>query len=136
MPSDLYDETLPSEPPFMWIESTREFVLGEEDSVFVMAFGAYNAKGLIGPELGGVAVVHHEQKFVIATKTVPHSIKSRKTEFLGTCTLLEDGLNLEKDAFELRRDLCSLLRCRGYDLRIKLPEEPLHNDETAHYKSM
>lgn len=70
-----YDESLASMPPFMWVE--RHERVGD---LGVIAFGAYNIFGLIGTEKGGVAIVHEDKKFVIATKDFPHDPAARAEE--------------------------------------------------------
>ena len=74
-----YNENLPSQKPFMWIE--QETAIPDTKAcrdIGVLSFGAYNAMGLIGTEKGGVAVVHRGPNFVIATRDVPHDAVARQ----------------------------------------------------------
>lgn len=62
-----YDERLPSLKPFMFVETHAR-----RGSVGVIAFGAYDAYGLIGTEKGGVAIViEPPAAAVLATKAIP-----------------------------------------------------------------
>jgi len=72
-----YDDRLPSMHPFMWVENHQ--ILGD---LGVIAFGAYNAFGLIGSEKGGVAVVLEKpSRSVLATKDIPWNPSQRAAEF-------------------------------------------------------
>jgi len=63
-------------PPFMFVEiHARKGRLG------LIAFGAYNAMGLIGPEKGGVALVDEQAHEVLGTRDVPYSRKNRELLF-------------------------------------------------------
>ena len=92
-----YNESLPSQKPFMWVE--QETWLDDTTAtrdVGVLSFGAYNAMGLIGSEKGGVAVVHRDPHFVIATRDVPHNpvarvgLHAEVVAVLKTATMPED----------------------------------------------
>lgn len=72
-----YDDGLPSLPPFMFVEAHE--TLGD---LGVIAFGAYNAMGLIGSEKGGVALVLEKpRKAVLATMDIPWDPAKRAVEF-------------------------------------------------------
>lgn len=72
-----YDDSLPSMPPFMFVEAHE--TLGD---LGVIAFGAYNAMGLIGSEKGGVALVLEKpNKAVLATMDIPWNPAKRAVEF-------------------------------------------------------
>lgn len=83
-----YNDTLSSMPPFMWIEShDRVGDLG------VLAFGAYNAMGLIGPEGGGVAIVFEVgQRDVIAVKTIPYKPGERNEAARAVIEFIYDNI--------------------------------------------
>jgi hypothetical protein len=82
-------------------------------SIAVLAFGAYNAFGLIGPEKGGVAVVHERGKrFVIATVDIPYSINKRAKEANDVAFVLEP---IQDDPSAI----VDVLKKRGYDVRFK-----------------
>lgn len=88
-----YNEYLPSQKPFMWIEEETHVPDSKVvRDIWVLSFGAYNAMGLIGPEKGGVAVVHKDPNFVIATWDVPynptarHELHKRVVDTLTTVT--------------------------------------------------
>lgn len=69
-----YNETLPSRKPFMFMERYKT-----RGPVGVIAFGAYNAMGLIGSEKGGVAIVMEPpMAAVIATKDIPWKPTKRR----------------------------------------------------------
>lgn len=67
-----YNESLPSYRPFMWVD--KEETVGDYK---VLSFGAYNAYGLIGPELAGVAIVNTKKKNIVAVKTIPYNPEKR-----------------------------------------------------------
>jgi len=72
-----YDSDLPSLPPFMFVENHQTY-----GDLGVIAFGAYNAMGLIGSEKGGVAIVLEKpRKAVLATKDFPWRPDLRAEEF-------------------------------------------------------
>ncbi len=105
-----YNESFPCKPPFMWVEQeTAVPKTAVCDNVAVLSFGAYNAMGLIGTEKGGVAIVHNEPNFVIATKDIPYKPDlraeehARIVEFLRFCP--------SRDALILG------IKARGYDSR-------------------
>ncbi len=76
-----YDATLPSKEPFMWIEAEVNLPNSSGKTLRAISFGAYNAMGLIGPEMGGVAIVcEDEPKGVIAVKTIPYDAEARTKE--------------------------------------------------------
>ena len=80
-----YDDRLPSMLPFMFVESHQ--TLGD---LGVIAFGAYNAMGLIGSEKGGVAVVLEKpNKSVLATKDIPWDPPARAREFNKIVELIQ-----------------------------------------------
>jgi hypothetical protein len=116
-----YDLTLPSMPPFMYVEGHKK--LGD---LGVIAFGAYNAMGLIGTEGGGVAIVVEEpDRFVLATKTIPWDPPARAAEATEVADII-DGMMREgqrgrqKVRFfpaDLRDELVSMLQERGYGVR-------------------
>ena len=63
-------------PPFQYVEEyARQGRLG------LIAFGAYNAFGLIGPEQGGVALVDEKARQVLGTVTIPYSREARGAMF-------------------------------------------------------
>ncbi len=112
----MYDTTLPSDGQFMYIESKREITFCGDGELRVIAFGAYNAFGLIGPEMGGVAVIDIRRRSVVARKTVAHSSAKRDCEFTGTVKLLEDYLKEFEptDDITVLANVQTMLRCRGY----------------------
>ena len=68
-----YNMELPSSPPFMYVERHEK-----RDRLGIIAYGAYNAMGLIGPEKGGVALVlEPPDAAVVATRDVPYDPKER-----------------------------------------------------------
>lgn len=67
-----YDENCPSMHPFEWVE--RHEVVG---NLGILAFGAYNACGLIGTEKGGIALVLEDPPQVLATCDIPWDIPHR-----------------------------------------------------------
>lgn len=119
MGSDLgYDMELPSKPPFMWIESERAFNTDNGEEVRVIAFGAFNAKGLIGPEKGGVAVVNETRKAVIATKDIPYDPAQRAVEVTGLIGLVEHFMNTGPKVNVSPDELMHFVRCRQYVTRV------------------
>lgn len=91
-----YDMTLANMKPFMYVESYE--TCGD---IGVIAFGAYNAMGLIGTEKGGVALVlERPHKGVLATKDVPWNPEERKAladRLLKATTLVEVIENAEAE---------------------------------------
>jgi len=80
-----YDDRLPSMPPFMFVENHQVF-----GDLGIIAFGAYNAMGLIGSEKGGVAVVLEKPtKTVLATKDIPWDPPARAKEFTKIAELIQ-----------------------------------------------
>lgn len=80
-----YDDRLPSMPPFMFVENHQVF-----GDLGLIAFGAYNAMGLIGSEKGGVAVVlERPSKSVLATKDFPWNPSARAKEFNRLADLIK-----------------------------------------------
>lgn len=78
----MYDVTKPSYSPFQWVESEYVFKIPTLPGLKLMAYGAYNAMGLIGPEMGGLAmVVDGDRKFCVAKKYIPYSMKKRNKAF-------------------------------------------------------
>lgn len=100
-----YDDTLPNEKPFMYVESHKP--CENASNVGIIAFGAYNAMGLIGSEMGGVAIVCEKPKQVIATLAVPWSPSGRKAvaDQLVVAVSDEEVLNIAQvQQFEFRFD--------------------------------
>ena len=63
----------------MWIEEETWLPdTGTKRDVGVLSYGAYNALGLIGSTMGGVAIVHRDPNFVIGTKVVPYDPNRRR----------------------------------------------------------
>lgn len=118
MPGPGYDDRLKSMPPFMWVEAYER--IGD---LAILAYGAYNAFGLIGPEKGGVAVVTEApEKNVIATKDIPYDQAARAREFRQIVKLLGPTAldwSPEKDipARILVERLGRILRDRHYQTR-------------------
>lgn len=114
-----YNMNLPNKKPFMWIEHEEVIKLTEDDAIRVIAFGAYNAMGIIGTEKGGVAIVHDDPNFVIATKDIPWSMLKRKIEFEAVVKLLRELLDdrPEHGGVGSRRALVSACTVRDYDVR-------------------
>lgn len=82
-----YNQNLRSMPPFMWVERYER-----NGPYAVLAFGAYNVFGLIGPEKGGVALVIEEpNKAVIATTDIPYNPRERAKEFEKVASLLAES---------------------------------------------
>lgn len=67
-----YDDTLPSKKPFMFVESHDR-----RNNIGIIAFGAFNAMGLIGSEKGGVALVSEDPPSVLATLDIPWKPEER-----------------------------------------------------------
>lgn len=112
-----YDERLPSMKPFEWVEHYRR--IGD---LAVLAYGAYNAFGLIGPEKGGVAVVLEEpQKSVLATKDLPYDPLSRAQEWKRIVGMLSSPKEWSPRGRVVPRyqipDLMAELRRLGYEIR-------------------
>ena len=87
-----YNENLPSQKPFMWIE--LETWLPNTDvceNIGVLAYGAYNALGLIGSEKGGVGIVHRDPNYVIGTHDVPHNAEVRAKLHATVVEILESS---------------------------------------------
>jgi len=103
-----YNQSLPSKLPFMWIEHEQAFEFKTAGRIRIIAFGAYNALGLIGPEKGGVAVVHEDPNFVIATKDFPYDPAGRLREYSKLVLALQETDDLPASA------IVSLLRARDY----------------------
>lgn len=108
-----YNLALKSYPPFMYIEFEKEM----PGFLMVLCYGAYNARGLIGPEMGGVAIVcdHPDDRFTIATKDFPYSPAERRecADRLGKAEsakalllqALEDGFDFRNDPEIIRQQL-------------------------------
>jgi hypothetical protein len=110
-----YDDTLHSMPPFMWIE--RHETLGD---LGVIAFGAYNAMGLIGSEKGGVAVVLEKpHKAVIATKDIPWDPARRSREFDKVIQMMREyGASVKRSIPESQKPaFAEWLQSEGYGVR-------------------
>lgn len=109
-----YDLDLPSLPPFMYVERhTRIGDLG------VIAFGAYNAMGLIGTEKGGVAVVLEDPPSVIATKDIPWDPVGRLAEAREIEAFIRSRAGGKDRPIpqDRREDFLYGLRDRGYGVR-------------------
>lgn len=110
-----YDDTLHSIPPFMWIE--RHETLGD---LGVIAFGAYNAMGLIGSEKGGVAVVQEKpHKSVIATKDIPWNPSKRNEEFNKIIQMMREyGASVKRSIPASQKpEFAEWLASEGYGVR-------------------
>lgn len=108
-----YNTTLPSKKPFMYIEREEVFESETMGKIGILAHGAYNALGLIGTEMGGVAFVHEDPNFTIATKLIPHDELRRDLEFTRVSKVLADNLAWSPS------NLVTYLRGAGYDVRFK-----------------
>lgn len=100
-----YNTGRPSLRPFEYVESRNVFAghaPGKPEKpgkLALIAFGAYNAMGLIGPEKGGVALVMEAPKrAVMATKTIAYSMQKRSAETARLCKLANDSLETNKAA--------------------------------------
>jgi hypothetical protein len=106
------DYTLPSKPPFMYIE--EEAPIRTKNAILrVMSFGAYNAMGLIGTEKGGVGVALEGDegvKCVVATKDIPWDMPKRASELKEAALFIR---SIAKDP----EKLIPGLEERGYDIR-------------------
>jgi hypothetical protein len=72
-----YDDRLPSKGQFTFVERYETF-----GDLGVIAYGAYNAFGLIGPEKGGIAItLEKPNKAVVATKDFPYRPDQRAKAF-------------------------------------------------------
>lgn len=87
-----YNPNRPSMAPFAFVESKNVFeghAPGKPEKpgkLALIAFGAYNAMGLIGPEMGGVALVMEAPKrAVMATKTIAYSMQKRSAATAAIC---------------------------------------------------
>lgn len=110
-----YDDRLPSMPPFMFVEKHQ--VYGD---LGVIAFGAYNAFGLIGSEKGGVAVVLEKpSKAVLATKDIPWDPSARSIEFNRIVELIQKYGGTKKKAIPSGRKSAFVdeLVSEGYGVR-------------------
>jgi hypothetical protein len=85
-------------PPFQFVEAyARKGKFG------LIAFGAYNAFGLIGPEQGGVALVAEKpRKQVIGTLTIPYSRKKRLAMFKQIFSEINWPWGAKNAGFEMR----------------------------------
>ena len=88
----MYDQSKPSYLPFQWVELEHEFDFTNCPHLKLMAYGAYNAMGLIGPEYGGLALVidDPQHRFAIAKKFIPHSMLGRSVAFQAVVLALQD----------------------------------------------
>ncbi len=108
-----YDDRLPSMPPFMWVE--RHERMGD---LGVLAYGAYNAMGLIGPEEGGVAVVfEHPERSVLATKAFAYDPLARDTEADRIIRIMRGLGSLSPVRCEALEELVRELEASGYSVR-------------------
>lgn len=87
----------PSMRPFSFIEARKVFKgrlpSGRKIEVALIAFGAYDAFGLIGPEKGGLAfVAESPERAVLATRDIPYDMARRKSAFdaLATAATAEE----------------------------------------------
>jgi hypothetical protein len=102
----------------MWVEAYE--LIG---NLAVLAYGAYNAFGLIGPEKGGVAVVIEEpEKAILGTKDFPYAPAARWKEFYKMLKLLEPSVldwspgGTDPLRIQFAR-LRPLLKSRDYEIR-------------------
>jgi hypothetical protein len=117
-----YNFNLPSEAPFMYIENKSQVSFSEGYRFAAIAYGAYNALGLIGPEKGGVAVVMTEpQAKVLATKDFPYNPVKRAAEFDKVLRFLAEASE-EQDAVDAVDRLVRQLNQGGYLLRLRVPD--------------
>jgi hypothetical protein len=110
-----YDDTLPSMIPFMFVENHQTF-----GDIGVIAFGAYNAYGLIGSEKGGVAVVLEKPtRGVLATKDVPWRPDLRAEEFMKVVELIQKHGGTRKKAIPQNHKSMFVdeLISEGYEVR-------------------
>jgi hypothetical protein len=109
-----YDMNLRSMPPFMYVE--RHTKVGD---LGVIAFGAYNAMGLIGTEKGGIAIVLEKPPEVIATKDIPWNPVGRLGEAREVEALIRSfaGAKNKQIPQDRREDFLVALRDRGYGVR-------------------
>lgn len=83
--------------PFWYVEE-----IARKGKFALLAYGAYNAFGLIGPEKGGVALVDEEAYQVIGTKDVPYNPRGRH-ELLLRVESSPDWVNAAASAgFDMR----------------------------------
>ncbi|HDL84724.1 MAG TPA: hypothetical protein ENH11_00045 [Candidatus Acetothermia bacterium] len=109
---------LPNKLPFMGIEHEQALEIEGIGTIRVLAFGAYNARGLIGTEKGGVAIAHEEAAFVVGTKDIPWDPVGRLQEYEEVVAFLKSfKAEVEKDECPARI-LQQWLRDRGYQLRM------------------
>lgn len=130
-----YDTELPSQPPFMYIESEDWLTMpgechGAVVRFGVLSYGAYNAMGLIGPERGGVAVVTaakrqgdtEEQKKVLSTKHVGYNPAGRALEYKDVADQIETIFQLQAGEAAFTA-VIELLQARDHDVRIRVGGE-------------
>jgi hypothetical protein len=83
--------------PFWYVEE-----VARKGKFMLIAYGAYNAMGLIGPEKGGVALVDEKAYQVIGTKDVPYNPRGRH-ELLLRVESSPDWVNAAASAgFDMR----------------------------------
>jgi hypothetical protein len=102
-------------PPFMFVENHQVF-----GDLGVIAFGAYNAFGLIGSEKGGVAVVLEKpHKSVLATKDIPWNPPARAQEFNKIVDLIQryGGTNKKSIPQSKKSSFVDDLIFDGYNVR-------------------
>lgn len=110
-----YDSDLPSLPPFMFVENHQTY-----GDLGVIAFGAYNAMGLIGSEKGGIAIVLEKpHKAVLATKDFPWRADLRADEFARIVEKIKKFGGTSKKAISAGRKPAFVdeLIGEGYDVR-------------------
>jgi len=97
----------------MWVE--RHERIGD---LGVLAFGAYNAFGLIGSEKGGVAVVfEHPERAVLATKDIPWDPDARDEEVERLVPFISSMGQLRPATPAQLDQLVENLRNGGYEVR-------------------
>jgi len=110
-----YDDRLRSLPPFMFVERHETF-----GDLGVIAFGAYNAFGLIGSEKGGVGIVLEKpQKAVLATRNIPWDPQARAIAFDRATELIRKYGGTAKKAIPQSRKNAFVdeLASEGYEVR-------------------
>lgn len=84
-------------PPFQYVEA-----VATRGDLGLIAHGAYNAYGLIGPEKGGVALVNRKAHDVVGTLAVPYD-PARRMEILQDIYASRDwAASAERWGFDMR----------------------------------
>jgi len=115
-----YDMSLKSKPPFMYIEN-EQYGLELKGSglpelkMGVIAYGAFNARGLIGPEQGGVGIVAMDS--VMATKAVPYRPDLRQKLLEETVRIIRGYTEREDNSTDTFLCLLHDLNEAGYHVR-------------------